>query len=136
MGLNQRGYKAQGSFDPQANLLLLFSQSRHEPIYYRVLPGNIRDVKSVQLTLKETGVVDTIFVSDKGFYSESNIEEMEQAHLRYVIPLKRNSSLIDYEPLKKSGKSGFSHFFRFQDRFIFCAFRELKRWQGSLHLSR
>ena len=125
MSINQRGYNAQGSFDPQANLLLLFSQSRHEPIYYRVLPGNIRDVKSVQLTLKETGVVDTVFVADKGFYSESNIEEMEQAHLRYVIPLKRNSSLIDYEPLKKSGKSGFSHFFKFQDRFIFCAFREL-----------
>lgn len=125
MNFNQRGYNAQGSFDPQANLLLLFSQSRHEPVYYRVLPGNIRDVKSVQLTLKEIEAADTVFVADKGFYSESNIEEMEQAHLQYVIPLKRNSSLIDYEPLKKSGKSGFSHFFKFQDRFIFCAFRKL-----------
>ena len=126
MSINQRGYNAQGSFDPQANLLLLFSQSRHEPVYYRLLPGNIRDVKSVQLTLKEMGAVDTVFVADKGFYSESNIEEMDRAHLQYVIPLKRNSSLIDYEPLKKSGKSGFSHFFKFQDRFIFCAFRQLK----------
>ncbi len=125
MSINQRGYNSQGSFDPQANLLLLFSQSRHEPVYYRVLPGNIRDVKSVQLTLKETGSLDTVFVADKGFYSESNIEEMEQAHLQYVIPLKRNSSLIDYEPLKKGGKSGFDHFFKFQDRFIFCAFRQL-----------
>lgn len=124
MSINQRGYNAQGSFDPQANLLLLFSQSRHEPVYYRVLPGNIRDVKSVQLTLKETGAVDAVFVADKGFYSESNVEEMERAHLQYVIPLKRNSSLIDYEPLKKIGKSGFSHFFKFQDRFIFCAFRQ------------
>ncbi len=79
MSINQRGYNAQGSFDPQANLLLLFSQSRHEPVYYRVLPGNIRDVKSVQLTLKEMGAVDTVFVADKGFYSESNIEEMERA---------------------------------------------------------
>ena len=125
MNFNQRGYNAQGSFDPQANLLLLFSQSRHEPVYYRVLPGNIRDVKSVQLTLKEVEATDTVFVADKGFYSESNIEEMEQAHLQYVIPLKRNSSLIDYEPLKKSGKSGFNHFFKFQDRFIFCSFRKL-----------
>ncbi len=125
MSINQRGYNSQGSFDPQANLLLLFSQSRHEPVYYRMLPGNIRDVKSVQLTLKETGTADTVFVADKGFYSESNIEEMEQAHLQYVIPLKRNSSLIDYEPLKKGGKSGFDNFFKFQDRFIFCAFRQL-----------
>lgn len=125
MSINQRGYNAQGSFDPQANLLLLFSQSRREPVYYRVLPGNIRDVKSVQLTLKEIGATDTVFVADKGFYSESNIEQMEQSRLQYVIPLKRNSSLIDYEPLKKGGKSGFSHFFKFQDRFIFCTFRHL-----------
>lgn len=125
MSINQRGYNAQGSFDPQANLLLLFSQSRHEPVYYRVLPGNIRDVKSVQLTLKETESTDTVFVADKGFYSDSNIKEMDQANLQYVIPLKRNSSLIDYEPIKKSGKSGFSHFFKFQDRFIFCTFRQL-----------
>jgi hypothetical protein len=125
MSINQRGYNAQSSFDPQANLLLLFSQSRREPVYYRVLPGNIRDVKSVQLTLREVEASDTVFVADKGFYSESNIEEMEQAHLQYVIPLKRNSSLIDYEPLKKSGKSGFSHFFKFQDRFIFCSCRQL-----------
>lgn len=125
MNFNQRGYNAQGSFDPQANLLLLFSQSRHEPVYYRVLPGNIRDVKSVQLTLKEIGATDTVFVADKGFYSESNVEEMDRAFLQYVIPLKRNSSLIDYEPLKKTGKSGFSHFFKFQDRFIFCSFKQL-----------
>ena len=125
MSINQRGYNAQGSFDPQANLLLLFSQSRREPIYYRVLPGNIRDVKSVQLTLKEMETPDTVFVADKGFYSEANIEELEQAHLQYVIPLKRNSSLIDYEPLKKGGKSGFSHFFKFQDRFIFCSSKQL-----------
>lgn len=125
MSINQRGYNAQGNFDPQANLLLLFSQSRHEPVYYRVLPGNIRDVKSVRLTLKEMRTVDTVFVADKGFYSESNIEELEQAHLQYVIPLKRNSSLIDYKPLKKGGKSGFNHFFKFQDRFIFCTFRQL-----------
>jgi hypothetical protein len=41
MSINQRGYNAKGSFDPQANLLLLFSQSRHEPVYYGVLPGNL-----------------------------------------------------------------------------------------------
>ena len=82
MNFNQRGYNAQESFDLQANLLLLFSQSRHEPIYYRVLPGNIRDVKSVQLTLKEIRATDTVFVADKGFYSESNIEEMERANLQ------------------------------------------------------
>jgi hypothetical protein len=53
MSLNHAGYNSQRNFDPQANLLLLFSQTQHEPVYYRLLPGNIRDVKSVKISLKE-----------------------------------------------------------------------------------
>ena len=44
MSLNHIGYNSKHNYDPQANLLLLFSQTQHEPVYYRLLPGNIRDV--------------------------------------------------------------------------------------------
>jgi transposase len=120
MSLNHPGYNSSGNFDPQANLLLLFSQTIHEPVYYRLLPGNIRDVKSVKLSLKEAGISDAIFIADKGFYSASNIVELENAKLQYVIPLKRNHTLIDYEPFKKEGKKGLAHHFRYQERYIFC----------------
>ena len=106
MNLNHVGYNSNGNFDPQANLLLLFSQTQHEPVYYRLLPGNIRDVKSVKLSLKEAGVSDAVFIADKGFYSEDNIAELESSELQYVIPLKRNHTLIDYKPLQKRGKKG------------------------------
>lgn len=121
MSLTQPGYNSSGNFDPQANLLLLFSQTLHEPVYYRLLPGNIRDVKSVKLTLKEAGISDAVFIADKGFYSASNIIELESAELQYVIPLKRNHSLIDYLPLKKKGKRGLTHYFKYQERYIFCS---------------
>lgn len=116
---NQVGYNSQRNYDPQANLLLLFSQTRHEPVYYRLLPGNIRDVKSVKLTLKEAGAKDAVFIADKGFYSEANVTELQDSKLKYVIPLKRNQSLIDYVPLKQPGKQGFTEFFKYQERFIF-----------------
>lgn len=121
MSLNHPGYSSSGNFDPQANLLLLFSQTLHEPVYYRLLPGNIRDVKSVKLSLKEAGINDAVFIADKGFYSANNIAELENAELQYVIPLKRNHALIDYKPLKKKGKKGLAHHFKYQERYIFCS---------------
>lgn len=121
MTLNQLGFNSDGNFDPQANLLLLFSQTSREPVYYRLLPGNIRDVKSVKLSLKEAGINDAVFIADKGFYSASNIIELESADLQYVIPLRRNNTLIDYKPLKKKGKRGLTHHFKYQERYIFCS---------------
>lgn len=121
MSLNHPGYNSSGNFDPQANLLLLFSQTQHEPVYYRLLPGNIRDVKSVKLSLKEAGINDAVFIADKGFHSESNIIELTSAGLQYVIPLKRNNTLIDYQPFQKEGKKGLTHYFKFQERYIFCS---------------
>lgn len=123
MSLNHPGYNSQGNFDPQTNLLLLFSQTQHEPVYYRLLPGNIRDVKSVKISLKEAGISDAVFIADKGFYSENNIAELENAELQYVIPLKRNHTLIDYKPFQKKGKKGLTHHFKFQERYIFCAIK-------------
>ncbi|CAM0116969.1 transposase [Rhabdochlamydiaceae symbiont of Dictyostelium giganteum] len=120
MDLNQRGYNSKGNSDPQVNLLLLFSESQQEPAYYRLLPGHVRDVKSVKLSLKESGIDDAIFIADKGFYSKSNIDELEQLKLQYLIPLKRNHSLIDYTPFQKAGKEGLNHYFKFQERYIFC----------------
>lgn len=126
ISLNHTGYNSQGNFDPQTNLLLLFSQTQHEPVYYRLLPGNIRDVKSVKLSLKESGINDAVFIADKGFYSDNNITELEHAEVQYVIPLKRNHTLIDYQRLQKEGKKGLTHHFKFQDRYIFCSVSKLK----------
>lgn len=125
MSVNHPGYNSHGCFDPQANLLLLFSQTQHEPVYYRLLPGNIRDVKSVKLSLKESGMNDAVFISDKGFYSEDNATELDESGLKYIIPIKRNHTLIDYKPLQKRGKKGLSHHFKFQERFIFCTVQKI-----------
>jgi transposase len=126
MSLNKVGYNSHGNFDPQANLLLLFSQTQHEPVYYRLLPGNIRDVKSFKLSLKEANITDAVFIADKGFYSEDNIVELENSGLQYVIPLKRNNTLIDYKPLQKRGKKGLAHHFKFRERYIFCTIKKIK----------
>lgn len=127
MSLSRIGYNSQRNYDPQANLLLLFSQTQHEPVYYRLLPGNIRDVKSVKLSLKEFGISNAIFIADKGFYSKDNTLELEESGLKYIIPLKRNHSLINYKPLQKRGKEGLTDFFKFQERFIFAISKKIAK---------
>ncbi len=89
-----------------------------QPMYYRLLAGSIRDVSSLVLTLGEAGVTNIILVGDKGFYSSDNTDECDDSKIRYVFPLKRNSQLIDYSPLKQAGKKEFDGHFLFENRVI------------------
>lgn len=118
LSMAKSGYNSQRDFDPQVNLLLIFSKQLLSPVYYRLLPGNIRDVKAFQLSLKESGIQDAILIADKGFFSQANLDHLENAQLRYILPLKRNNQLIDYSPLEKSAKKGLQGYFKFSDRHI------------------
>jgi transposase len=118
MVLSKQGYNSSQINDPQINLIFLFSAKLKLPIFYRILPGNIRDVKSFKLTIEESGLDDVVIIADKGFYSETNIESLDSEQLKYIIPLRRNSLLISYDNIDKPKKNGFDNYFRFHDRFI------------------
>jgi transposase len=84
-------------------LMYLFSTQMKQPVYYRLINGNITDVKSMSLCIKEMNIKDSVvFIADKGFFSKDNIEMMKEEHLSYIIPLHRNNSLIDFSPLQRS----------------------------------
>jgi transposase len=99
-------------------LLYLFSTDAQLPVFYRTIPGNVREVAAMSLTIKESKVKNAVVVADKGFYSQGNIEELEQEKLQYIIPLRRSSSLIDYTPMQKTGRKGFTNFFHYQNRTV------------------
>jgi len=107
-----------GTYDDMINLMCIFSIKLQVPVYYRLLPGNIKDVSAFKLCLKESGVKDAIVIIDKGFASMSNIEALEKETLQFIIPLPRNSSLIDYEKVKSGDKRLFEGYFRFEGRYI------------------
>jgi transposase len=77
ISMNERGYNSRLEFMPQVNLLFLFSYDKQLPLYYRLLPGNVRDVSSLGITLLEIDIEDAIIIGDKGFYSDNNRRLLE-----------------------------------------------------------
>lgn len=120
----QSGYNNSMSFDPQVNLMYLFSADQYEPVYYRLLPGNIRDVKAFTLTMQECGLKNITLIADKGFYSKKNIDAMEEAGLNYIVPLQRGSSLIPYPTTDTFNKKNWDGYFTFNEKLIWYRMQE------------
>jgi len=75
----------------QINLAMLLGQSSGLPAYYRKLPGNITDVMTVENLVKGVEYLDLqkiMFVMDRGFYSEKNVNELFKKHYKFVIGAK------------------------------------------------
>ena len=88
------GHNSKGMHIPQINVMMLFSATRTMPTFVRILPGSIRDVSAMSETIDMAGIEKCVIVADKGFFSPNNIKTLKKNHLIYIIPLRRNSSLI------------------------------------------
>ena len=61
---------------PCTSLVVVYSLSTHEPVYYRRFPGNTNDssvIRTIQSELKEYGVTDLVFITDRGFTCVDNM---------------------------------------------------------------
>lgn len=112
------GHNSEGDYHKQVNMLLLFSKDKNEPVYFRMLDGAIRDISSIKNTIEESGIEKVIFVGDKGFFSETNQDALLDKHIEFILPLKRNSTLINYDVMRNHSKKSFDGYFFFNKRHI------------------
>jgi len=110
----KEGYNSDMVFDTQVNLMYIYSPTLQQPLFYRLLNGNMREVKGFKMCLEESGITDAILIADKGFYSKANIKHLEDNKLQYIIPLKRDSALINYDLFDEQRND----YFKFEDRMI------------------
>ena len=85
---------------PQINLAMLFGEESNLPFYYRKLPGNISDVKTVRNLLADMdylGYDKVKLVMDRGFYSEANINDLYKNHLKFLLATKVSLRLVQNE---------------------------------------
>lgn len=90
------GYNRDGEDLPQINLLMVTGQESHIPLFYRPLPGSIKDVTTLDESLHRLELVDVKvlhLVMDKGFYSEANVLALYARHIRFVIGVPFTASL-------------------------------------------
>ena len=84
----------------QINLALLFGQESNLPFYYRKLPGNITDVKTLKNLLADMdylGFNKVKLVMDRGFYSEANVNALYQNHLKFFLATKVSLNYVQKE---------------------------------------
>lgn len=122
--LSRKGYNNKGDHDPQINSMYIFSTQSRMPVFYRLHAGNIREIKAFGLTLKECGLEGGVVIADKGFYSAANAAAMKADGLSYIIPLRRNNSMLDYASLKTNTFKQGNNMFEHEKRFIW--YREEK----------
>jgi hypothetical protein len=119
IAINAKGYNPNHDYDRQVRLMYLFSAQLKQPVYFRLINGNITDSKSMSLCIKEMNIKNVIYIADKGFYSVQNINQLNEESLQYIIPLHRNNKFIDFEPLLNANfKKELKTYFIYQERII------------------
>lgn len=91
------GKNKEGDDLPQINLALLFGEVSMLPVYYRKLPGNIADVKTIDNLIKDVDFLDLVKLQlcmDRGFFSQKNINELMKHHHKFLIGARTGLKLV------------------------------------------
>ena len=131
--LVKKGYNSKMNFDPQVNTMYLFSATSKTPLFYRINPGNIREVKAFRLTLKESGITDAILIGDKAFHSKDNVALMEAEQLQFILPIIRTNELIDYASVADNSIKSEKHYFMHHGRAIWYKVISNSTSKGQYH---
>jgi len=76
---------------------LLFGQKSNLPFYYRKLAGNIPDVKTLRVLMRDLDVLGypkVKLVTDRGFYSVDNVNGLYQNHIKFLISASTSLSFV------------------------------------------
>lgn len=90
------GYNRDKEKLPQINLLMVSGHTNRLPLFFRTMPGSIRDVSTLDETLRRPDLVDARrmhMVMDKGFYSEDNVDAMYKRRMRFLVGIPFTASL-------------------------------------------
>jgi transposase len=90
-----KGHNADHIYLPQINMALAFDLDQYRPVFLKPLEGSVRDVKSLRKVLEEIDFTG-ILVLDTGFSSQDLVEIM-QSEMKFIMPLRRNQEIIDYD---------------------------------------
>ena len=116
----ERGYNKDHIQVPQINFTLLCGLDSEMPTMIKSVPGSVRDISTLYKTIEELDISDKVLLLDRGFFSDDTIDFLEEKHVKYVLPTRRNSHYYDT-------RIHFNEEFIYHDRLIKCGKRKLEK---------
>lgn len=107
--LRKFGYSKDQKFNMTQVVLALATTEEGLPVGYKCFPGNTADVSTLQKALKqwqeELPIGEIRIVGDAAMMSESNLQALEEANIKYVIAakLKKLPPSIEKQLLNEKG---------------------------------
>ena len=114
----EKGYNKDRIQVPQVNFTLLCGLDSEMPTMIKSVPGSVRDISTLYKTIEELDISDKVLLLDRGFFSEDVLDFLEEKHVKYVLPTKRNSHYYDT-------RIHLNEEFIYHDRLIKCGKRKL-----------
>ena len=114
----QYGHNKENDRLPQLNLAFVYGEKSNLPFYYRLLPGNIPDVKTLKpllAELHEHGYKKVKLVMDRGFYSEDNVNSLYKSRDKFLIAGKK--SIVKIQKYIDSVQHNIHEFQHYNDDF-------------------
>jgi transposase len=135
--LIRKGYNRDKESLEQLKLALLYGQESMMPAYYRKLPGNLNDVKTLKQStqfFKILGLGKINMVLDKGFYSKNNLTDLLSLKQNFIlsVPTSRKwiESIIDefHETIHNP-----SYYYKLKDNENIYAVTKVYKWGNRNH---
>ena len=92
--LAEEGYNPDHVHENQVTVVIAFSVKSWIPVAVDVFYGSIKDIKSLKYFIERFRDREIGFIMDRGLFSEAIIKEMRKLKMHYVVPLRRNSSIV------------------------------------------
>ena len=83
--------------DPIVNVAMAYDVNNELPLFYEQYPGSIVDVSQLRYMVEKAsgyGYRNIGFILDRGYFSRTNINDMEKAQYPFIIMVKGQKKLV------------------------------------------
>jgi hypothetical protein len=99
------GYNKEGDKMYQTNEVVVYGLKSKLPLYYRTMPGNMYDSKSLQTIVNDLmaiGLKNCLMITDRGYESTENVAFYKKNKIPFIAGIKSTNSLV-LDSLKYDG---------------------------------
>lgn len=127
------GYNRDGEDLPQVNMLMVTGEESRMPLYYRIIPGSIKDVSTLKDSLENLILIESgkmHLVMDKGFYSAANVDAMYAKHMKFMIGVPFTTAIAKkaVEDVRQDIRSHYNYCMVMEDE-LYAVSRRVE-WNG------